>query len=300
MSSNTTNYMEILHPFSEAAISTLKEMAELNATAGDIFKDKVEDFRFKGYAVAAKTNGSINGVVLLHNYIETALATGNRIGSHLLGEDVELKEIDDDMSEALKEWTNTLIGNATRKTSDLIFDPPDFILNTESMSDYLEGVEAIYSIPIHIENVGRFYFNYLLYHDHDRFIQREEKTPLPKDKKILVVDDSPVIRKMMRRYLHTLGYENILEAENGLEAIIMHAREKPAIIFMDLVMPKARGDEALKRIRNTDKETPIIILSSVSDTNVIEDCKKLGLTGYIIKPLTSSTGPDELKKYLYV
>ena len=296
---NTTAYADILNPFSEATISTLKEMTELNATVGEIFEDKVENFKFKGYAVATKTSGSIDGVVLLHNYIETALAIGNQVRLHLLGEDNKLNEINDEMGEALKEWANTLIGNATYKLPHIVFDPPAFILNTESMSEYLKGVKTIYSLPIHVEDVGRFYFNYLLYPSQEGTASLEEKMPLSLDKKILIVDDSPVIRKMMKRYLRTLGYENVLEAENGLEAIIMHAREKPAIIFMDLVMPKARGDEALKRIRNTDKETPIVILSSVSDENVIEDCKKLGLTGYIIKPLTSSTGPDELKKYLY-
>ena len=68
---------------------------------------------------------------------------------------------------------------------------------------------------------------------------------------------------------------------------------------MDLVMPKVRGEEALKRIRDEDKETPIVMLSSVSDEKMIESCKSLGIAGYIIKPLTAETGPDELKKYLY-
>jgi PleD family two-component response regulator len=89
------------------------------------------------------------------------------------------------------------------------------------MNDYLEGVETIYSVPIHVEDVGRFYLNYLLFPSRQEFISTEGKTPLSKDKKILVVDDSSLIRKMMKRYLQVLGYENILEAENGLEAILM-------------------------------------------------------------------------------
>lgn len=205
-------------------------------------------------------------------------------------------EIDDEMSEALKEWSNTLIGHATKTLSHIVFDPPEFILNTERMDSFLEGVETIYSVPIHVEDVGRFYFNYLLY---PSGTTTEGKTKLATDKKILIVDDSPVIRKMLKRFFNVLGYENIIEAGDGLEAILMHAKEKPAIIFMDLVMPKVRGDEALKRIRDTDQETPIVMLSSVSDEEVIENCNRLGSAGYIVKPLTATTGPDELKKYLY-
>lgn len=294
-----TIYADILNPFSEATVSVLKEMTELNATVGDIFEDKVEDFRFKGYAVATKTSGNVNGVVLLHNYIETAVAIGNRVRLNLLGEDSELEEIDDEMSEALKEWSNTLIGHATRTLSHIVFDPPEFILNTERMDSFLEGVATIYSVPIHVEDVGRFYFNYLLYPSQEDGTAAEGKTKLATDKKILIVDDSPVIRKMMKRFLNVLGYENIIEAGDGLEAILMHAKEKPAIIFMDLVMPKVRGDEALKRMRDKDKETPIVMLSSVSDEEIIENCNRLGLAGYIVKPLTATTGPDELKKYLY-
>lgn len=298
MSSNAP-YIDVLRSFSDATVSTLKEMTELNATVGELFEDTVEDFKFKGHVVATKTSGSICGMVLLHNYYETALAIGNKLRLHLLGENTALKEINDDMSEVLKEWANTIIGNATNVLPYIVFDPPFFILDAEIMRDYLVGVETIYWMAIHVPKVGRFYYNYLLYPQQKEAALEEKKKSLSTDKKILVVDDSPIIRKLMRLYLRSLGYENVLEAENGVEAILIHTREKPAIIFMDLVMPKARGDEALKRIRDKDKNTPIIMLSSVSDKGVIEDCKKIGLTGYIVKPLTSETGPDALKKYLY-
>lgn len=297
--SSDTAYIDILRSFSEATVSTLKEMAELNAIEGEIFEDTVENFKFKGHVVATKTSGSINGIALLHNYTQTALAIGNQLRLYLLGEENAIEEINEEITDVLKEWANTIIGNATKALPHLDFNPPVFILSPEKMNDYLIGVKTIYWLAIRVPQVGRFYFNYLVYSQQKGNMAEEGKKPLSVDKKILIVDDSPVIRKMMKRYLRSLGYENVLEAENGLDAILLHTREKPSIIFMDLVMPKTSGDEALKRIRDTDKDTPVIMLSSVSDKDVIEDCTKLGLTGYIIKPLTPSTGPDELKKYLF-
>jgi CheY-like chemotaxis protein len=69
-------------------------------------------------------------------------------------------------------------------------------------------------------------------------------------------------------------------------------------MFMDVVMPEMNGNEALKEIRLEDNITPIIMLSSVADDGVIEECKALGIEGYIIKPLTMESGPETLNRYL--
>ena len=116
--------------------------------------------------------------------------------------------------------------------------------------------------------------------------------------KILIVDDMKMIRTSLKRFLKTLGYENTVEAENGNDAIQKHLSEKPAIIFMDVVMPELNGNEALRKMRDTDKTTPIVMLSSVSDKKTIGECESLGIEGYIIKPLTAKTGPETLKPFL--
>ena len=157
----------ILEPFIEEMIESLESMAGLKARAGDPFPDKVEAFRFKGYAIASRTYGKIEGVILMHNYIETAIAIGNNVRLHILGEETEKTEIDEDMQDALSEWGNTVVGRATQslheKNLGMKFDPPYFILNTEDMGLMLKNVVQIISAPIHIEDIGRFYFNYLLY-----------------------------------------------------------------------------------------------------------------------------------------
>ncbi|MBE9541229.1 MAG: response regulator transcription factor [Proteobacteria bacterium] len=119
-----------------------------------------------------------------------------------------------------------------------------------------------------------------------------------KEAKILVVDDMGMIRKSIIKYLSTLGYENIVEAGNGLEAVDTFKKESPEIVFMDIVMPEMTGDEALEKMREVNSETPIIMLSSVAEKGTIKKCKELGASGYILKALTMETGADELNKYL--
>ena len=156
----------VLKPFIDETIKSLDTMAGLKASAGEPFVDSVEDFRFKGYAVAAKTYGKLDMVVLLHNYVESALAIGNNLRKNILDENDELSEMNDDIQAALAEWGNTAIGLATRKLESLNlgikFEPPYFILDTGSIEPLLEDVSEIISVPVTIEDVGRFYFNLLM------------------------------------------------------------------------------------------------------------------------------------------
>ena len=115
---------------------------------------------------------------------------------------------------------------------------------------------------------------------------------------ILIVDDMKMMRTAIKRYLSSLGYDNVIEAENGAEAVKKFQDNQIAFIFMDMVMPIMSGLEALKKIREVDSEIPITMLSSVADQNSIDDCKMYGVLDYILKPLSATSGPDTIKKAL--
>lgn len=121
---------------------------------------------------------------------------------------------------------------------------------------------------------------------------------LPKNARILLVDDMKMIRTAIRKYLVSLGYENIDEAVDGEDALKHYAAERPAMIFMDVVMPNISGDEALKIIREGDKKTPVVMITSVAEKGVMEGCEQQGILGYILKPLTLQTGPQALLEML--
>ncbi len=162
-------HQKILLPFVQEAIKALETMADLKGFVADAFPEDVEKFPFNGYAVAvvAKTFGSIEGKVLMHHYTETALAIGNRVRSKMLGESKEALEIDEEVGEAVTEFTNTIIGLATRKLSDsdlgIVFNPPIFIESDEDMDMIMADVTEILTIPIDVKNVGRFFITYLLH-----------------------------------------------------------------------------------------------------------------------------------------
>lgn len=163
----STIQSRILGPFVEETITCLKTMAGLESRAGDGFPDELSKFRFKGYAVAAETFGLIEGKILMHHYIETALAIGNRVRTNVLGDEAESSEMNEEVGEALAEFGNTAIGLAMRKLTQanlgIKFKPPYFVNSTDDMQPLLAGVQEILSVPIHVDNVGRFYFNYLLH-----------------------------------------------------------------------------------------------------------------------------------------
>jgi len=121
---------------------------------------------------------------------------------------------------------------------------------------------------------------------------------LPKEAKIMVVDDMKMIRTAIKKYLGELGYENTVEAANGREAVDVFSTEKPAMVFMDIVMPEMTGNEALSEIRKSDKNTPIVMLTSVAEESMVNECSASGILGYILKPLNTDNGPGVLSEML--
>ena len=110
-------------------------------------------------------------------------------------------------------------------------------------------------------------------------------TPAPK---ILVVDDEPPIRKLLRMGLSSQGYD-VLEAPDGKSALELLAK-KPALVILDLGLPDIDGHDLLRRIRLRQEALPIIVLSSRGDEAGKVAALDLGADDYVTKPF----GMDEL------
>jgi len=106
--------------------------------------------------------------------------------------------------------------------------------------------------------------------------------------KVLVIDDEPPIRKLLRMGLTTQGYE-ILEATNGKVGLELMA-EGPALIILDLGLPDIQGHELLRMIRGRNDSVPIVVLSSRGDEGGKVQALDLGADDYLTKPF----GMDEL------
>jgi two-component system, OmpR family, KDP operon response regulator KdpE len=106
--------------------------------------------------------------------------------------------------------------------------------------------------------------------------------------KILVVDDEPPIRKLLRMGLTSQGYE-VLDAPNGKAALDLLAR-KPDLVILDLGLPDIDGLELLRRMRHRQEGLPIVVLSSRGDEAGKVAALDLGADDYVTKPF----GMDEL------
>ncbi|WIW45228.1 response regulator transcription factor [Bradyrhizobium sp. 62B] len=106
--------------------------------------------------------------------------------------------------------------------------------------------------------------------------------------KVLIIDDEPPIRKLLRTGLTTQGYD-ILEASNGKIAL-EKLEEAPALIILDLGLPDVQGHELLRTIRARNEAVPIVVLSSRGDEAGKVQALDLGADDYLTKPF----GMDEL------
>ncbi len=106
--------------------------------------------------------------------------------------------------------------------------------------------------------------------------------------KVLIVDDEPPIRKLLRMGLSTQGYE-ILEAPNGKAALELLA-QNPALVILDLGLPDIKGLELLRMIRGRNDSVPIVVLSSRGDEVGKVEALDFGADDYVTKPF----GMDEL------
>jgi two-component system KDP operon response regulator KdpE len=106
--------------------------------------------------------------------------------------------------------------------------------------------------------------------------------------KVLVIDDEPPIRKLLRMGLGTQGYET-LEAPNGKTALELMARN-PDLVILDLGLPDMDGHDLLRTIRTRNERVPIVVLSSRGDEAGKVQALDLGADDYVTKPF----GMDEL------
>lgn len=102
-------------------------------------------------------------------------------------------------------------------------------------------------------------------------------------KKVLVVDDEQGVRQSFRMTLKD-NYD-ILEANNGKEALKILQENRPDVILLDIIMPQMSGIEVLKNMKEIGVQVPIIVITAIKDTDAGKEAMKLGAFDYLTKPL---------------
>ena len=99
----------------------------------------------------------------------------------------------------------------------------------------------------------------------------------------LVVDDEPMIRRQVAETLVRYGFDEILEAENGKEALDIATARKPVLIVMDVSMPVLDGITAAEKI-GKQAPVPIVLLTGTADGETVERARLAGVMSYVVKP----------------
>jgi len=105
-------------------------------------------------------------------------------------------------------------------------------------------------------------------------------------KRVLIVDDSAVMRMMIKNILISNGYEIAGEAGNGKAGVKKYKELMPDIVTMDVTMNEMNGVEALSRIIGIDPDAKVIMVSSMGQEVIVRDAIILGAKGFILKPFS--------------
>lgn len=116
--------------------------------------------------------------------------------------------------------------------------------------------------------------------------------------KILICDDSVLSRRQLKTYLLSIGCNHIVEAVDGNAAVEVYKKERPTLVFMDIVMPNKDGFEAMQEIREYDMNANIIVVSSVGTGTNLKRVLELGAKDFIQKPFNTLQVQSIIKKVL--
>ena len=106
------------------------------------------------------------------------------------------------------------------------------------------------------------------------------------NQKILVVDDSALSRRTLRRILESAGYE-VVEADDGMAALEMYFLEKPGLVLLDLVMKGMYGLDVLVKLREMDQKARVVVASADIQSSTRKMVDEQGALGFITKPFVS-------------
>lgn len=117
--------------------------------------------------------------------------------------------------------------------------------------------------------------------------------------KVLVVDDFPTMRRIVKNLLKQLGFENIDEAEDGLQALKKLQTGEYGLVISDWNMPNMEGIELLRNVRQSSeplKNIPFLMVTAEAEKEKVIEAIKAGVDNYIVKPFTAELLTEKLSK----
>lgn len=118
--------------------------------------------------------------------------------------------------------------------------------------------------------------------------------------RVLLVDDSGTMRTIQKRCLAKLGVENIVEAEDGVQALEFFGTGHFDIVLTDWNMPKMDGLALLKELRQLNREIPIIMITTEAERARVVLAIQCGVSDYLVKPFTPEGLKEKIEKWVAV
>ncbi|NMM61829.1 response regulator [Clostridium sp. P21] len=115
--------------------------------------------------------------------------------------------------------------------------------------------------------------------------------------KVLICDDSSLIRRKLKESLFKYGCTKVFEASDGQSAVDIYIKNKPHLVFMDIVMPVKDGITALSEIIKFDKNAKVIISSSSGTKTLLKKALESGACEFIQKPFADMKIESVLKEF---
>ncbi len=114
--------------------------------------------------------------------------------------------------------------------------------------------------------------------------------------KILLVDDSRTIRNIQRNILKQLGYEDVAEACDGVEALTAIANKCPDLVLVDWNMPNMDGITLVRRVREKNKTLHLIMCTTEAEKSRVIEAIKAGVNDYLVKPFTPASLTEKINR----
>lgn len=117
-------------------------------------------------------------------------------------------------------------------------------------------------------------------------------------KRVLAVDDSTMIRVVVKKTLSTMGVQDVVEAEDGLKALELFRTQQFDLVFSDWNMPNMTGLELVREIRKLNREVPIIMITTEGSREKVVSAIQEGVNDYLVKPFTPVSLRSKLEKWV--
>ena len=116
--------------------------------------------------------------------------------------------------------------------------------------------------------------------------------------KVLIIDDAAFMRMVIKDILTKNGYEVIGEGVDGEDGVQKYKDLKPDLTFLDIVMPKMEGIDALRAIIEHDPDAKVVMCSSIGQQSVVTDAITIGARDFIVKPFDAAKVLEVVQKVL--